>query len=84
VEGTFHTKEVPVKPDPIVLTVSNACGLPFFRVRVTSPVALVQLIVNGWPAVTSLKVTSVKDTAFATATSAAAAMKFENCIFGLL
>jgi len=75
---------VPVKPLAITLTVFRAVAGPFLRVRVTGPVAPVQVTLKDWPAVMELKAGSVNSTACATAKAAAAMRSFENCIFEVL
>lgn len=45
-------------------------GGPFFKVRVTGPLAPVQVKSNGWPPVTVAKVRTVKLTACAAAARA--------------
>jgi hypothetical protein len=61
-------------------TVFKASGSPFLRVRVTGPLASVQVTLNALPAVTPLKLGLVNLAAFARAKAAAATRRLENCI----
>jgi len=66
----------------IVETVRRALDGPFFRIRVTDPVALAQLMAKVDPAVTPSKLAAVLVimTAWATAKAAAAQRALKNCI----
>ncbi len=66
----------------IVETVTRAFDGPFFRIRVTAPVALAQLMEKVDPAVTPSKLAAVLVimTAWATAKAAAAQRALKNCI----
>lgn len=71
-----------VKPEAMVETVTRAFDGPFFRIRVTGPVALAQLMLKVDPAVTPSKLAAVLVimTAWATAKAAAAQSALKNCI----
>lgn len=61
---------MPVAPVVMAATVFRSVLAPFFRLRVTAPVAPDQVMVKGWPAVMA-KSLLVSWTAWATAAKAA-------------